>query len=318
MNFNRDFLSYLFGNKKGSPYELPQSLDWGSLNFEEKLLYKTLTHSIDEFVSTLDLSALTPSEIYHLIGHRDFLNEHWQSILLTRFKDEYLHLETALKAPALNEKELQELLDFKNETLSVFAIFKKNRKAPGKLFIRLPSGEFLKNKNQSVWQLPVLGQSSRGLDFNHTNGQTPTGVYQLNSVMPEANNPKEFGIYRRLKIYYQEDQSLLIPKSHETLAYWQQALISKILGRSLFRIHGTGMKNNKIFDPAFPMVASSGCLTVRERDFLGQKLFNHQRLLLDKLMDSLDLPTLYENETKIQAYLYVVDFGGKFQNIQFK
>ena len=66
------------------------------------------------------------------------------------------------------------------------------------------------------------------------------------------------------------------------------------------------------------MVASAGCLTTIEKKTLGLFKIEHQRELLDTLMEALELPNSYENESKIHGLLYVVDFDGTYQALEFK
>ena len=170
----------------------------------------------------------------------------------------------------------------------------------------------------------MLGISGRGLPFNHSNGTTPAGVYAINSVMPEANHNYEFGKFRRLIVdflkssIHEENIKQFLPRSHHKADWWSQAVVARELGRSLLRIHGTGRVNKNPFSPYFPMIPSSGCLTVTERSLLGLAQTDHQRQFLDTLMEALNLPKTYENESKIHGVLYVIPFDGKYQALEFK
>ena len=66
------------------------------------------------------------------------------------------------------------------------------------------------------------------------------------------------------------------------------------------------------------MIPSSGCLTTTESHLWGMVKINHQRSLLDTLMKAQGLECTYENESKIQGVLYVIDFDGTYQTLEFK
>lgn len=324
MNYLKTFLPYLFGNKEGKSYVLPEVLEWDKLKFEECLMFHTLKHDLEEFLRTLSISELSSSQIYHLFSFAKYLPRDF----LYELKSQYTHeFELFLKSKdgeVLTASDLQEILNFKNYELTVFAIFSKNRTKPGKLFIRDHRGVFVHDKKGLVWSVPVLGFSSRALPFNHSNGTTPCGVYTIDSVMPLADNVAEFGKYRTLKVNFipksplEEKILQQLPRSQHKRHWWTQCLVGRELGRSLLRIHGTGAVNKNPFSPHFPMIPSSGCLTTIERNYMGLFKLDHQRELLDTLMKALDLPVTQENESKIHGLLYVVEFDDTYQALEFK
>ena len=141
--------------------------------------------------------------------------------------------------------------------------------------------------------------------------------------MPEANNHYEFGAHRRLIVNFlksssnEENIKQFLPRSHRERSWWKPSLVAREMGRSLLRIHGTGRVNKNPFSPYFPMIPSSGCLTTTECSFWGMIKISDQRLLLDALMDSMGLPKSFENESKIHGLLYVIDFDGTYQALEF-
>lgn len=322
MTYLKTFLPYLFGNKRGRSYKLPQSLDWGSLSFEEALMFHTMQGTLAEFTQTL--SDLTPKQVFHLLSFREHLPPEFLASLHARFAHECKVFFSALEAPVLTNKDVQELLDYKTHQLSLFALFSSDRSKPGRLFIRKSDGHFYTKENGDLWSVRVLATSGRGLPFNHSNGATPCGVYSVDSVMPEANKEYEFGKNRRLIVNFlktspgEENIKQFLPKSQRTGLWWTPSIVGRELGRSLLRIHGTGRVNKNPFSSYFPMIPSSGCLTTTERTFLGMIKINDQRLLLDALMDSMGLPKTFENESKIHGLLYVINFDGTYQALEFK
>ncbi len=321
MNYLKTFLPYLFGNKRGRSYQIPQSLDWGSLSFEESLMFHAMEGSLDEFTKTL--SDLTNKQVFHLLSFREHLSDDFLTDLGKRFPTEVKLFHEALKGEAISAHQVQELFAYKTHQLSLFALFSKDRSKPGRLFIRKADGQFYTKENGDVWSVRVLATSGRGLPFNHSNGSTPCGVYSVDSVMPLANKEYEFGKNRRLIVNFlksspgEENIKQFLPKSHRSLLWWSPSVVGRELGRSLLRIHGTGRLNKNPFSSYFPMIPSSGCLTTTERSFMGMIKINDQRLLLDALMDSLKLPPSYENESKIHGLLYVIDFDGTYQALEF-
>ena len=267
MNHLKTFLPYLFGNKKGKSLEvsLPSSLEWESLSFEEILMFHALLNSLDQYFSELNYKELSRTKIFHLLNFKEFLNQKNKKVIDDLFSiEQEIHLE-AIAGQALDKNHFQSLLNFKNNKLSVFAILNKDRKKPGRLVVRDEFGEFVKNHQGHVWSIPILGLSGRGLDFNHSNGCTPTGVYTIDSVMPEANKHETFGRHRRLIVNFipesvgEAELLRLLPTEHSSLGWWKQSVVARDLGRHLLRIHGTGRKNFNLLTPYFPFVPTSGC-----------------------------------------------------------
>lgn len=325
MSHLHEFLPFLFGNKKGQSFNLPQSLDWGKLSFEELLMFHALKGTLDHYVKSLPLSSLSSLEIHHLYGFYDYLPLDFLETLQKKYP---LHYDLFKKATGssheLSTESLQEILDYPNGKVSLFALLHTDRTRPGKLFIRRGNGQFVHRKDGSLWSIPVLGLSGRALSFNHSNGCTPCGVYSVDSVMPEANRFFDFGKFRRLIVNFikaSEGERAIkeaLPLSHHEKSWWSECVLGRELGRSLLRIHGTGDINKKPWSPYFPMVPTSGCLATTETNYLGLWKSNHQRELLDALMEASGLPATYENESKIHTLLYVINFDGKYQALEFR
>ncbi|MBX9699839.1 MAG: hypothetical protein K2X74_10390, partial [Acetobacteraceae bacterium] len=266
MNYLKTYLPYLFGNKEGKSYKVPEAIDWEKLNFEETLMFHALRNDLEFFTRTLSLSTLSSSQIYQLFSFKHFLDADFFHQLKNQFPEEAELFVAAKNAEVLNKESVQELLNYKNYELSLFAIFDKNRLKPGKIFIRKSDGRFLHKSDGSVWSVPVLGVSGRGLPFNHSNGGTPCGVYTIDSVMPEANKNYEFGAFRRLIVNFlpktpnEEKMKQFLPMNHYKRTWWIPCLVGRELGRNLLRIHGTGRVNKNPFSSHFPMIPSSGCI----------------------------------------------------------
>ncbi|MBC7713712.1 MAG: hypothetical protein H7177_10250 [Rhizobacter sp.] len=324
MNYLKTFLPHIFGNKKGKSFVLPADLNWEKLSFEEKLMFYTLRSDIETFTDTLVVSELTTSQIYHLLSFREHLPKEFLNDLVGHYPVEYTTFNNAIDGVVLNKAQVQEILNHKTYKLTLIALFQKDRSIPGRLFIRRADGSFVHRSNGDLWSMKVLGTSGRGLPFNHSNGTTPCGVYTVDSVMPEANKNADFGKFRRLIVNFlgtspnDENIKQFLPCSQHTNSWWTPSIVGRDLGRSLLRIHGTGRINKNPFSSYFPMIPSSGCLTTTETTAFGLKEVNDQRALLDTLMAALNLPITYENESKIHGLLYVIEFDGTYQALEFR
>lgn len=326
-DFLKEYLPYLFGHKRGQPYSLPS--EWTEntvipqiLSFEELVLFNALLGRLNQFVLSLDWKNLKTCEILLIYIYKDFLSH----AILTKFQNIFFResqfFESALsgKCKFLTAKDVQVLLDFPTHELTLFALLPKNRELPGTVLIKSRDGKFFwDTEKESLFHLPILGLSYRRLPFYCRNGQTPQGIYTIDSVMPKANNPLEYGKNRRLILNFIQDSreentksKALMPKAHWEKSWWKEADLARELGRNHLRIHGTGRSHLNPFSTYFPMVPTSGCLAMTETYFL-----DHQRKLLDAMMMALNLTPSFESETKIQGLLYVVEFDGNFQSLRF-
>lgn len=325
MNYLKTFLPYLFGNKKGKSLDLPlpNPIPWSDLNFEETLMFHSLSCSLNQFVDSMNLETLNESNVFHLFNFLEFLDHQKKNKLETYFETEFKVFTKAKKTQSLNKSELQELLNFKTNKLTVFAILNKDRTRIGRLLVRDESGKFVTCERGHIWSIPVLGLSRRGLPFHHTNGCTPAGIYTIDSVKPLADNQQAFGEFRRLILNFiksspnETELLALMPANHHSLDWWKQSVVARNLGRCLLRIHGTGMKNKNPFSSYYPLVPTSGCLATNEAGRLGLKKAQDQRLLLDVLMKAQGLDVLSENESKIHGLLYVVEFDDSLAALSF-
>jgi hypothetical protein len=309
MNYLKTYLPYLFGNKIGQKALLPQEISWGSLSFEETLMFHTLKNSLNHYLQELNLNELSEEKVFHLINFFNFFAPEFKKTFLQKFDQEFELFQKSLIADPLSVHDLQTLLNFKNNQLSLFAILPSNRKNLGKLLIRKDNGDFLKDLNGNIWSISILACSGRGLAFHHSNGQTPNGVYSIDGVMPEANKNYEFGKFRRLIVNFTHEENLL-PESQKNKNCWLQAVVAQKLGRSLLRIHGTGRVNRNPFTTFYPFVPTSGCIATNENN-------NDQRELLDMMMVALGLAITFENEVNLKAILYVVEYNDSFEKLIF-
>ena len=195
------------------------------------------------------------------------------------------------------------------------------------------NGKFLKQNNQ-LWSAPLLLQSLHNLDWNFTNGRTPQGIYRMEGVslqpddevfhaygqfslvnlfvpfedgvkafLPNPNLPKQRGKFTgNLQAY----QALLPPtwRSYEPV---QQTYWAGSIGRSLFRIHGSGAaidffqsKPAVVSPKNFNWNATLGCLSAIE-------IYDNKGSLLKADMPKILNALNTVGKGKVEGFLIVVD-----------
>jgi hypothetical protein len=197
-------------------------------------------------------------------------------------------------------------------SVKLFMFCRTNRLYPCLMVMRDVHGEVVRNQDGSIWTHRALASSARGLPSYTRNGNTPAGVWTIDSVMPYADQQISFGKFRRMIINFipkSQDEALLkslLPESSHNEAWWHQSLTARDIGRNLFRIHGTGKLNTDPSTPYYPFMRTSGCIAQRENSYEG-KVFKDQRVLLDSIMTSMDLNPEFENEIKVKGILFVME-----------
>jgi hypothetical protein len=203
----------------------------------------------------------------------------------------------------------------------LYMFCRHNREHPCLMVMKNSSGEWVRDAQGKIWTQPKLAMSRRGLPSHQVNGETPQGVYTIDSVMPEPNRQLVFGKYRRLILNFinrsrsERDLLSLMPKSVQGMAWWRQSVVARDVGRALLRIHGTGILN---IDPAsnwFPFFPTSGCVASRENTYSGVG-YHDQRGLLDTMMMGMNLNPEYRNETRLKGLLYVVNLDTREEAVQ--
>lgn len=200
----------------------------------------------------------------------------------------------------------------------IFTFCRNTRIYPCLTIIQKPNnGDLLRLSDSQPWSMPMLLMSKYGLAYNQRNGNTPQGVFEINSVMPVADNQNAYGKNRRLIMEYPEhngndlsELNKLIPFKLEQRDWINEVLTAQNNLRNNFRIHGSGIMQTETDAPYYPFVPSLGCVKVREGEY-KETTYNEQRVLLDTLMGMLGLAPEYENETKIFGLLYIVNIDDR-------
>ena len=223
----------------------------------------------------------------------------------------------------LSKKKINELLVntpdaayFRNgkykDTVKLFLFCRKDRNYPCLFLMKDIFGKFVKTSSNKVWSLPSLAKSARNISFNKTNGETPTGVHTIDSVMPSADRQRAFGKFRRLILNWipssrgDSTTKSLVPSSHHSLSWWKQASIARDAGRLYLRIHGTGKINTNPLSKYYPHMPTSGCISTREGKYRNKNYID-QRVILDTMMKASRLSPIYSNETRLKGLLWVIN-----------
>lgn len=202
------------------------------------------------------------------------------------------------------------------KSVKIFNFCRTNRLYPCLMVMKDIHGEVVRNADGSIWTNKSLASSKHGLPTYTKNGNTPTGIFTIDSVMPVADQQSSYGKFRRMILNFvpkSKNEALLrslLPASSHNDDWWKSSVTARDIGRNLFRIHGTLKINNDPNVPYYPFVRTSGCIAQRENTYDGVK-YQDQRDLLDSIMRAMDLRPTYENEVRIKGILYVVEIDDK-------
>ncbi|OIP76707.1 MAG: hypothetical protein AUK48_05490 [Oscillatoriales cyanobacterium CG2_30_44_21] len=190
------------------------------------------------------------------------------------------------------------------------------------------NGKFVQQGKQ-LWSAPLLLQSIHNLDWNFTNGRTPQGIYRMEGVsrQPDDEYFHAYGQFSLVNLFVPfesgvtaflpkqkgrftgnlEAYQALLPASWRNYAPIQQTYWAGNMGRSLFRIHGSGAainffsnKSAVVSNQNFDWNATLGCLSALEiYDDRGSLLKSDMPKILDALQKV--------GRGKVEGYLVVVD-----------
>lgn len=198
------------------------------------------------------------------------------------------------------------------QSVRVYVLCRTNRLYPCLMIMRDLNGKEVRNPDSSLWTHPVLASSKYGFPSYERNGNTPAGIFTIDSVMASADQQESYGKFRRMMLDFipkSKNETLLkslLPASSKEHSWWSSSPVARDIGRSLFRIHGTGKIN---LDPQsffYPFVQTSGCIANKENTYDGVT-YQNQRVLLDAIMVGLNLKPKFENEPKIKGILYLIE-----------
>lgn len=198
------------------------------------------------------------------------------------------------------------------KSVKIFMFCRINRLYPCLMVMKDINGKEIRNADSTLWSHPVLASAKTGLPSYQRNGNTPAGIFTIDSVMPTADQQISYGKFRRMMLNFvpkSKDEVLLkslMPKSSWSSDWWSASPVARDIGRNLFRIHGTGKINPDPNAPYYPFVRTSGCIANRENTYEGVT-YKSQRDLLDAIMKAMEMEPKFENEPKIKGILYIVE-----------
>ncbi len=209
------------------------------------------------------------------------------------------------------------------KSVKIFMFCRDNRLYPCLMVMKNVHGETVRNADGSIWTNPALASSARGLPSYTRNGNTPAGILTIDSVMPSADQQISFGKFRRMILNFvpkSKEEVLmksLLPDSSHTEDWWKTSVTARDIGRSLFRIHGTGKINQDPTTPYYPFMRTSGCIAQKENTY-GEVTYRDQRVLLNDIMKAMDMVPNYENEVKVKGILYLVEIDDLNASVEAK
>lgn len=145
----------------------------------------------------------------------------------------------------------------------VYVICTDSRKVLCKAVLKDRNGKFVQAGEQGqLWSVPLLLNSIHGVKWNFFRGQTPQGIYRIERTMPKAEPQffRAYGQFPLVKLFVPfesgvreflpgrkgrftgsiKDYQALLPPSWRSYFPIQQTYWAGKMGRSLFRIHGSG------------------------------------------------------------------------------
>lgn len=307
-------------------YDLTQKLRIAILRLKYNRALDIPQELNDELVAHLQQPISEKSVIYLLAAYEEEILKagHADIIELAKTHSEYFDVATDADAKEDMTQDMLADLFYRSPDVStymngeyvksvkIFMFCRSNRIYPCLMVMRNVHGEELRNEDGTLWTHASLASAKSGLPSYLRNGNTPAGIFTIDSVMPAADQQISFGKFRRLILNFvpkSKNEVLfksLLPKTSHDDAWWKTSTVARDAGRNLFRIHGTGKSNTEPATPYFPFMRTSGCIAQRENTYDGVT-YKDQRELLDTIMKAMDLEPIYANEPKIKGMIYVVD-----------
>lgn len=217
----------------------------------------------------------------------------------------------------------------------MYVLCRPNREVLCLSVIKDRNGKFLKRGNQ-LWSAPLLLQSLRNLDWYFTNGRTPQGIYRMEgvSLQPDDEVFHAYGQFSLVNLFVPFEDGVqaflpnqkgkftgslqayqaLLPPTWRNYQPMQQSYWAGNVGRSLFRIHGSGAaidffgNKDKVVDRKyFDWNATLGCLSAIE---LYDDRGNLLKADMPKILDALTTV----GRGKVEGFLIVVDVPSRSNN----
>lgn len=311
-------------------YELIERLRLGILRIKFKRTTHLAQPLVDELMNELTKEKADTKIIYTIAAYEeDFLSAgHLELVEKAKLHPPYF--DVALDQERKNDITEDLITDLFHKTpdvttymngeyvksVKIFMFCRENRLYPCLMVMKNVHGEVVRDEDGIIWSHKSLASSARGLPSYTRNGNTPTGILTIDSVMPAADQQISFGKFRRMILNFipkSKNESLmksLLPSSSHNQDWWKSSVTARDIGRNLFRIHGTGKLNQDPTVPYYPFMRTAGCIAQRENSYDGIT-YKDQRELLDAIMVAMNMEPNFENEIKVKGILYLVEIDDK-------
>jgi hypothetical protein len=250
-----------------------------------------------------------------------------------------IHLRNTIQAVQINRNltekssvipNLNDLLKWQvaPQQAQMYVLCRPNRDILCLTVLKDRNGKFLKQGKQ-LWSTPLLLQSLRNLDWYFTNGRTPQGIYRMEgvSLQPDDEVFHAYGQFSLVNLFVPFEDGVnaflpnkkgkfignlqayqaLLPPSWRNYEPIQQTFWAGNVGRSLFRIHGSGAaidffsnKSAVVNTKNFDWNATLGCLSALE---IYDQRGNLLKADMPKILDALN----NVGKGKVEGFLIVVD-----------
>jgi hypothetical protein len=223
---------------------------------------------------------------------------------------------------------ISDLLNFAKDT-AVFRMFmfvRQSRDYSGTIVFRKQNGEFLKDSSGKLVTLPYFARSITNMPGYLTNGNSPQGIFALNSAYYSA--AKLIGPTPRIRIFmpsetdnatfYNSRQNLssanglelyksLLPASWQNYFPIFESYYAGKAGRNDIVMHGTTVDQRYYLNEVYyPNVPTHGCLSGIERwNDEGYLIFSNQQRLLD----------IYASLGSPRGFLYLIELDDQKKNV---
>ena len=279
-------------------------------------------------LSGLARGGLSPEQLQTLIGRVKARFPNWSA---------NVSLQTTLRemAELISPSTMPPLGDLLRWTIApkqahLYVLCQHDRDVLCQSVLKDGNGEFVRQQDGHLWSVPLLLRSIHGLSWNFVRGETPQGIYRIEGEVPQPDNAffRAYGQFPLVNLFVPfeagakqfvpgktgafkgtlEDYKRLLPASWRN--YWaiQESFWAGKIGRSYFRIHGTGEApdffSGKDKNPdTYNWNPTIGCLSALE-------LYNEQGQLLQADMPKLLNALQTIGGKSFAGYMVVVNVPG--------
>jgi hypothetical protein len=210
-------------------------------------------------IAALHRSGISRSELYALLGALPRRFAHWA-------RHAFLYTTVEQISHELSRPPLPPLADLLHwqvapQQVHLFVFCQSDRQELCFALLQDREGKFVHHQGK-LWSVPLLLASIHSLDWNFYRGATPQGIYRMEGTVPQPDDSlfRAYGQFELIKLFvpwedgvqaflppqkgkFQGDLQAylqLLPPSWRHYFPMQQTYWAGRIGRSLFRIHGSG------------------------------------------------------------------------------